>query len=39
VASVEERHTCRTFVRNPEGRDHVDDLCGKGRILLEVYPK
>jgi hypothetical protein len=22
-----------------EGRDHVDDLCGEGRILLGMYRK
>ena len=39
MARVEERNTCRTMVGKPEGRGHVDDLCGEGRILLEMYPK
>jgi len=39
VARVEERNTCKTLVGKPEGRDHVDDLWWKGRILLEMYPK
>ena len=39
MARVEERNTCKTLVGKTEDRDHVDDLCGEGRILLEVHPK
>jgi len=32
----QKRNACGVFVGKPEGRDHLEDLCVGGRMLIRI---